>query len=349
MKKAMKLLSIVLCIALICTAFAACGGKEDANTTDPNAATSDAGAANEIPVDKVFNVGISQFVQHPALDLATKGFRERLTELLGKDHVKFDEQNAANNTDTCSTIASSFVASKVDLILANATPALTAAMAATSTIPIVGTSITDYATALQIDLDKWEGHTGINITGSSDLAPLDQQADMLMSLVPDAKTVGIIYCSAEANSKYQVNVVTKCLEDKGITVKAYSFADANDVQAVTTKAVAECDAIYIPTDNAAAESTEIINNIAEPAKKPIIAGEEGICEGCGVATLSISYYDIGVAAANQAYDILVNGKDPAEMDITFADNFEKKYVKSRAEALGIKIPEDYKEIVANAE
>ena len=135
---------------------------------------------------------------------------------------------------------------------------------------------------------------------------------MLMTLIPNAKTVGIIYCSGEANSKYQVDVVTKCLEEKNITVKVYPFADSNDVQAITTKAVAECDAIYIPTDNTAADSAEIINNIAEPAKKPIIAGEEGICKGCGVATLTISYYDIGVAAANQAYDILVNGKDPVE-------------------------------------
>ena len=358
MKKATKWLAIVLCLALIVTAFAACGGKDTGDTTTSAGETTSADqtttaakeelVTKEIPADKVYNVGISQLVQHPALDEATKGFKERLTELMGEAHVKFDEQNAANNTDTCSTIANSFVSKKVDLILANATPALTAAMAATPTIPIVGTSITDYATALKIDLDKWKGHTEINVTGSSDLAPLDQQADMLMTLIPNAKTVGIIYCSGEANSKYQVDVVTKCLGEENITVKVYPFADSNDVQAITTKAVAECDAIYIPTDNTAADSAEIINNIAEPAKKPIIAGEEGICKGCGVATLTISYYDIGVAAANQAYDILVNGKDPAEMDISFADKFEKKYVKSRAEALGIEIPSDYKEIVVEA-
>lgn len=326
MKKTMKWLSLALCVVLVLGVFAACGTK---NPTDP------------VDTDKVYNIGICQLVQHPALDAATLGFKEKLTKLLGEDKVNIDTQNASGDTATCATIANAFVASKVDLIMANATDALQAASTATDKIPVVGTSITDYATALEIPADKWTGKTGINVTGASDLAPLDQQADMIMTLIPDAKTVGILYCSAEANSKYQVDVVKKCLEEKNIEVKEYSFADSNDVQAVTTKAVSECDALYIPTDNTAAESTDVINNIAEPAGKPIIAGEEGICKGCGVATLSIDYYDIGVAAAEQAYEILVNGKNPAEMDITFAATFTKKYDKARAEALGIEIPSDY--------
>lgn len=341
----MKKLLAVLLAALMLFSLAACGGNTDADSTTVETTDASETTSAEIPEGKVFNVGICQLVQHEALDAATKGFQEKLTEMLGEEHVKFDVQNASGDSNTCSTIANRFVASKVDLIMANATPALQAAISATAEIPIVGTSVTDYATALDIDLDSWTGKTGINATGASDLAPLDQQAEMILALVPDAKTVGILYCSGEANSKYQVNVVKEYLEGKNIEVKEYSFADSNDIAAVVTKAVGECQALYIPTDNKAADNTEVINNIAEPAGIPIIAGEEGICKGCGIATLSISYYDIGVAAAVQAYEILVNGADPAEMDITFSKTFTKKYVKDRADALKIEIPEDYEAIV----
>lgn len=333
-----KLMAIVLA-ALLVFSLVACSGNTDNKQT-----SADDTSANAENAGKVYKVGICQLVQHDALDAATKGFQDKLTELLGEDNVEFDLQNASGDSNTCSTIVNRFVSSNVDLIMANATPALQAAVSATETIPIVGTSITDYATALNIDLDSWTGKTGINATGASDLAPLEQQAEMLMTLVPDAKKVGIIYCSGEANSKYQVNVVKEYLEAKDIEVIEYSFADSNDISAVVTKAVGECQALYIPTDNKAADNAELINNIAEPAGIPIIAGEEGICKGCGLATLSISYYDIGVAAANQAYDILVNGKNPAEMDITFSETFVKEYVKSRADALKISVPEEYKEI-----
>lgn len=336
----MKKLFAILLAALLVFSLVACSG----NTENEQTSASDSSANAENTDKKVYKVGICQLVQHDALDAATKGFQEKLTELLGEGNVEFDLQNASGDSNTCSTIVNRFVSSDVDLIMANATPALQAAVSATETIPIVGTSITDYATALNIDLDSWTGKTGINATGASDLAPLEQQAEMLMTLVPDAKKVGIIYCSGEANSKYQVNVVKEYLEAKDIEVVEYSFADSNDISTVVTKAVGECQALYIPTDNKAADNAELINNIAEPAGIPIIAGEEGICKGCGIATLSISYYDIGVAAANQAYEILVNGKDPAEMDIAFSETFVKEYVKSRADELKITVPEDYKEI-----
>lgn len=296
--------------------------------------------------DKTYKIGICQLVQHDALDAATQGFQDALTEKLG-DNVKFDVQNAAGDSATCATITNQFVNDNVDLIMANATPALQAAMAATADIPIVATSVTDFGTAL--DIKDWTGKTGINVTGSADLAPLEEQAAMVKELVPDAKTVGILYCSAEANSKYQADTVTKELENLGFEVKDYTVADTNEIASVTTKACSEVDCIYIPTDNTIASATAAVNEIAAPANIPIIAGEEGICKGCGVATLSISYYSLGQKAGEMAYDILVNGKDPADMDIEFATDLTKKYVEDRAAALNITVPDDYEAIDMSAE
>lgn len=292
--------------------------------------------------DGVYKVGICQLVQHPALDSATEGFQDALKEKLG-DKVKFDYQNASDDPATCTTIVNQFVASgDVDLIMANATPALQSAVSATADVPIVATSITDYATAL--DISDWTGKTGINVTGTADLAPLDKQAEMVKELVPAAKKVGILYCSSEANSKYQSDVVSGHFKKLGLDSTEYTFSDSNDITQVVTKACSECDVLYIPTDNKAAANTEIINNIAEPAGIPIVAGEEGICKGCGIATLSISYYSIGYNAGLMAYDILVNGKNPAEMDIQYTTEFTHKYMKSRCDKLKIEIPDTYEAI-----
>lgn len=296
---------------------------------------------------KKYKVGICQLVQHDALDAATQGFKDALTEKLGAENVEFDEQNAGGDSATCATITNQFVANGVDLIMANATPALQAAMAATTEIPIVATSITDYATALEIT--DWTGKTGINVTGTSDLAPLADQAAMIKELCPEAKTVAILYCSAEANSKYQADVITKELTTLGLESKVYTCADTNEIASITTQACQECDAIYIPTDNTIASATAAVNEIAEPAGIPIIAGEEGICKGCGVGTLSISYYSIGQKAGEMAAEILLNGANPAEMEIQYAADLTKKYVADRATALGITVPENYEAIDMTAE
>ena len=288
---------------------------------------------------KTYNVGILQLVQHPALDAATQGFKDALTEKLG-DNVKFDEQNASGDVPACATIATTLVSNGVDLIMANATAALQAAAAATSEIPILATSITHYGTALDMNED-WKGYTGINVSGTSDLAPLDQQAAMLLELLPEAKTVGILYCSAEANSVYQAQVVQSCLEEAGVEVKIYTFADSNDVSTVTATACDECDALYIPTDNTAASCAEAINNVAEPAGVPIVAGEEGICKGCGIATLSINYYDLGYTTGQMAVKILTGESDISEMPIEYFPNPVKKYNPTLCESLGITVPEDY--------
>jgi len=288
--------------------------------------------------EATYTVGVCQLVQHPALDAATQGFQDTLTAKLG-DAVTFDVQNASGDSNTCSTIVNSFVSNNVNLIMANATPALQAAVAATGDIPILGTSVTDYATAL--DIADWTGATGMNVSGTSDLAPLDQQAAMLHELFPDAKTVGLLYCSAEPNSKYQVDVITGYLTELGYETVEFTFADSNDVASVAQSACDGCDVIYIPTDNTAASCTEAIRNVVEPAAKPVIAGEEGICKGCGVATLSISYYDLGCATGEMAYEVLVNGADVATLDVAFAPNVTKEYNAELAELLGVTIPEDY--------
>ena len=283
-------------------------------------------------------VGICQLAQHDALDAATNGFMKALKDKLG-DKVRFDLQNASGEATNCTTICSKFVSDKVDLIMANATGALSAAAQATDTIPIVATSITDYATAL--DIKDWNGTTGFNVTGTADLAPLEQQAAMIKELVPNAKMVGILYCSSEPNSKFQSTVMQEKLKALGFECKEFTFVDTNDVTAVTQQAAAECDAIFAPTDNTVASNSPAINNVLEPAKIPLIAGEQGICEKCGIATLSISYYDIGYKAGEMAYEILVNGADPAKIAIEYSKDLTKKYMADRCRELGITVPDGY--------
>ena len=288
--------------------------------------------------EDTYRVGICQLVQHVALDAATQGFQDALKEKLG-DKVTFDVQNASGDSNTCSTIVNNFISSGVNLIMANATPALQAAVAATGDIPILGTSVTDYATAL--DIDNWSGATGMNVSGTSDLAPLEQQAEMLHELFPAASNVGLLYCSAEPNSKYQVDVITKYLTALGYECIEFTFADSNDVSSVAQNACEGSDVLYIPTDNTAASCTEAIRNVLEPAMKPAIVGEEGICAGCGVATLSISYYDLGYATGEMAYEVLVNGADVSTLAVRFAPNVTKEYNAEMCALLGIQIPDDY--------
>ena len=326
-----KFLAMALALVML-LGLAACGSK-----TEPAADGSAAEAAT--PSDDAFVVGICQLVQHEALDAATQGFKDALIEAFGEDGVVFDEQNAAGDPATCSTICDGFVTEGVDLILANATPALQAAATATDSIPVLGTSITEYGVAL--DLDNFNGVVGTNVSGTSDLAPLDEQAKMVTELCPDAETVGILYCASEANSVYQAEVVKSELEAAGLTVNVYTFSDSNDVAAVTGTACDECDALYIPTDNTAASCTEAINNVAQPAGVPIIAGEEGLCKGCGIATLSISYYELGRATGEMAAKILKGEANVAEMEIGYDPNPVKKYNPELVEALGVTIPDDY--------
>ena len=273
-----------------------------------------------------YKIGIVQLVEHVALDAATEGFKQAIIDELGEDAVEF-------------------VSNNVDLIMANATPALQAAAAATGDIPILGTSVTEYGVALEIK--NFNGTVGGNISGTSDLAPLDKQAEMITEWCPDAKNVGLLYCSKEANSQYQVDVVKAELEKKGLTATLYPFTDSNDLAQICTTAADKSDVIYVPTDNTVAENTGIIDNICEPKKIPVIAGEEGICSGCGIATLSISYYDLGYTTGKMAVKILKDGADISTMPIEYAEKQTPKFNKQNCEALGITPLEGYTAIEEN--
>ncbi len=316
MKKRIICLALAALMVLSAFAFTGCGEKK----------------ANDKYV-----VGICQLVQHAALDAATQGFMDALNEALpGK--VEFQNKNASGEANNCATIVNGFVSDKVDLIMANATPALTAAVSATKDIPILGTSITAYGVAL--DIADFSGTVGGNVSGTSDLADLSAQAAMITDWFPDTKTVGLLFCSAEPNSRYQIEEVAKYLADKGIESKEFAFTDTNDVTAVTQAAADYADVIYIPTDNTAAANTEAIANVLIPAKVPAICGEEGICKGCGVATLSISYYDLGVTTGKMAAKILTGETDISKMPIEYT-SATKKYNASMCDALGIKPLDGY--------
>lgn len=316
MKKRIICLALAALMVLSAFAFTGCGEKK----------------ANDKYV-----VGICQLVQHAALDAATQGFMDALNEALpGK--VEFQNKNASGEANNCATIVNGFVSDKVDLIMANATPALTAAVSATKDIPILGTSITAYGVAL--DIADFSGTVGGNVSGTSDLADLSAQAAMITEWFPDTKTVGLLFCSAEPNSRYQIEEVAKYLADKGIESKEFAFTDTNDVTAVTQAAADYADVIYIPTDNTAAANTEAIANVLIPAKVPAICGEEGICSGCGVATLSISYYDLGVTTGKMAAKILTGEIDISKMPIEYT-SATKKYNASMCDALGIKPLDGY--------
>ena len=318
-----KIIAIVLS-ALMLVSMTACGGSKPAAD------------------DGKYTIGIIQLVTHDALDAATNGFMDAVKAELGEENVTFDLQNAAGDSNTCSTIVNSFVSNNVDLIMANATPALQAAAAATADIPILGTSVTEYGVAMGIE--NFTGTVGGNVSGTSDLAPLDKQADMVQEWFPDAKNVGLLYCSAEPNSQYQVDTIQTMLEAKGYTCTKFAFADSNDMAAITQSAADASDVIYVPTDNAVASGTGIIDGICQAAGVPIIAGESGICSGCGVATLSISYYDLGVATGKMAAKILKGEADISTMPIEYAATSTPKYNPTICSALGLTAPADYESL-----
>ena len=295
------------------------------------------GASEKKAAPGTFKVGVVQLVQHPALDAATEGFMKALVEQLG-DKVSFDIQNASGEINNCATIVNGFVSSNTDLIMANATPALTAAVSATNTIPVLGTSVTDYGVAL--DIDNFSGLVGTNVSGTSDQPPLDEQARMILEIFPGVKKVGMLYCSAEANSIFQVAKVEEVLKAAGVETRHFAFTDTNDIASVTQNATQWAQVVYIPTDNTAASNTEAIANILVPAKVPAFCGEQSLCEGCGVATLSISYYDLGKTTGNMAAKILKGEAKVSEMPIEYAPAI-KMYNAKMCEVYGIKAPAGY--------
>ena len=322
----MKKLLLVLLSMLVVLALAGC----------TNANGGDSG--NEGPEETaVFHIGIIQFAPHTALDAATEGFKDVV--LAAFPDADIDFKNASGDIATCAPIVDGFVNEGVDLIMANATPAVQAASNATGDIPILGTSVTDYGAGLGID--NFNGVTGVNVSGTSDLAPLDQQAQMILDLFPETKTVGILFCSNEANSKYQVQVVKETLEGKGIAVVEGAFTDSNDIAMVTEDLCSQCDTLYIPTDNTAATCAETIANVVLEKKVPVIAGEEGICKLCGVATLTIDYYELGRVTGEMAVKVLNGEADVATMPIEYFPDPVKKFNPAICELFDLTVPDDF--------
>lgn len=315
MKKLCKTFAVVLMLAMALGLTACSDGKDDG-----------------------YDVGVCQLMQHAALDDATAGFVQALKDELGEDNVRVNVQNASGEMTLCSTIISQFLAEDVDLIMANATPALQAAYAATAEVPIIGTSVTEYGVAL--GLENFSGVVGGNVSGTSDLASLEEQAAMVREWFPDAKRVALLYCSAEANSKYQVDVMKAQLEAMGYSCEYTSFSDSNDLASVVENCVAGYDLIYVPTDNTVATNTEIIDNICRSAGTPVIGGDGGICRGCTVATLCIEYYDLGYAAGRMAAKVLTGQADISEMPIAYAEA-SKVYNAELCAELGITPPAGY--------
>lgn len=313
-----KLVSVILALAiLVCTAvcFTSCKTTEE------------------------YTVGICQLMQHEALDEATRGFKEGLTAALEKEGktVKFDEQMAQGDSTICTTIINSFVTNDVDLIMANATPALQSAYNATTKIPIVGTSITEYGVALGIE--NFSGTVGANVTGTSDLASLATQAELLVETLDleEGSKIGIIYCASEPNSAYQVANIKTMLEDKGMVCTVNPFNDSNDLPSIAANVASTSDAIFLPNDNTVVSNAALIYSACSPLDVPVFTGDTGSLKICGYATLSASYYNIGYEAGEMAADILLGNKNIEEMPIGYDPNPKKYYNKAICEELGIDI------------
>ena len=318
-----KLLSAAIAATMTLT-LAACGTSQDDGQSADN--------------PDAYIVGICEQMEHVSLSEATRGFKDGLVEILGEDSVVFREQNAGGEQANCTTIIDGFVSDGVDLILANATWPLQAAASATNSIPVLGTSVTDYATAL--NLDNFDGTIGRNISGTSDLVDLEAQTQIVQELFPEAENVGLLYCSGEPNSVYQIETVRGYLEDMGYTCEVYAFTDVNDLASVTQAACDSSDVIYIPTDNTVAANTESVANVVLAAGVPVVGGDPGICSGCGVATIATDYYELGKLTAQMAAEILTGEADISTMAVQYGP-MQKIYNAANCDTLNITVPEDY--------
>ena len=325
----MKRILAMMLSTMMLLSLCACGGSDESG-----AASGDG--------DSAYSVGIVQLVQHIALDQATQGFQDALTEKLG-DSVKFDVQVAGGDVTNCTAIVTKFVNADVDLIMGNATPAVIAAKEATATIPIIGTSVTDYVAAEAAIVESNEAPGG-NVTGYSDMSDIAAHVELTQKLCPDAKTVAIVYCSAEPNSVIQGGQAEELYGAAGFKTVTLTASDITTISTVVSSACDQADVIYIPTDNLFSENMESVKNITEPAKIPVICGEGGMVQSGGTASVAIDYYTLGFRAGEMAYEIMVNGADPATTPIGFmtADDMSLVLNEENIAAIGLTIPEDLK-------
>ncbi|MCL2333163.1 MAG: ABC transporter substrate-binding protein [Actinomycetia bacterium] len=298
------------------------------------------GSSGNANVTKTYQIGVLQPVEHPSLDTIYKGFQEGLKEQGYADKVKLDFQNAQGDQNNMNTIAQRFVADKKDLVLAIATPAAQAIAAQTKDIPVVGAAITSFTAAKLVESNE---RPGGNVTGVSDMAPVDAQVALIIDLAPQAKTVGFLYNSGEANSVEQVGLIRKAVEAKGLKTTELTVTSSNDVQQVAQALVKKCDVIYSPTDNTVASAMPTVAQVANAAKIPVIVGADSMVTDGGLATAGVNYTELGKKAAAMAVDIL-KGAKPADMPIKVMTNeYQVVINKKVATLLGITIPDKYKD------
>ena len=320
MKKKAKAISLALA-GVMMLSLAACSGKAPEKTEAPadttEAQSSESAGGTETTAAKTadgkqYKIGVLQLVQHTALDASNKGFIQALDDA-GLNYT-VDQQNASGDQPTCQTIASKLVNDGDDLILAIATPAAQAVAGATSEIPVLVTAVTDPAAS---DLVESNDMPGGNISGTSDLTPVKEQISLLKKILPDAKTVGILYCTAESNSEIQAKMAKEAIEAAGMTAVDYTVSSSNEIQTVVTSMVGKVDAIYAPTDNTIAAGMATVAMIANENKLPTICGEDGMVKAGGLATYGIDYYELGYLTGQQAVKILTEGADVSKMPIEY--------------------------------
>lgn len=294
--------------------------------------------------DNTLTIGIIQYSEHLALDSARKGFIEALDDngYVDGKNIKIDYQNAQGDQSNLSTISDRFVSEDVDLILAIATPAAQSVAGKTTEIPILGTAITDFVSA---KLATTNEEPGGNVTGTSDLNPVKEQVELLARLVPDVKTIGVMYTSSEDNSILQASLAKEVIENLGLEYEEVTVTNSNDVQQATQSIVGRCDAIYIPTDNVFASAMPMVHSVTMESKTPVVAGADSMVVDGALATIGINYKDLGYQTGIMATKILKDGVDPATMPIETAETLHHIVNGLVAEEIGIEIPDDLVEYI----
>lgn len=340
MSKLKKTLAVVLCVLMVCVFGAGCAQQSDAPSQQPDASD----GASTAPDGEKYKIGIIQYMDHVALDSAREGFLAALKDngYTEGENLELDYQNAQGDQSNLSTISKSFVSQDMDLVLGIATPAVQSIAGETETIPVVGTAVTDYTSA---KLAKSDDAPGYNVTGTSDMNPIEEQIELLQQLCPDAKTVGVLYTSSEDNSVLQAGLAKQYIEAAGLEYVEMTVTGTNDVQQATQAIVKKCDVIYVPTDNTFASAMPTVYGVVSESKTPVICGEAGMVESGGMATLGINYYDLGYQTGLMAIKILKGEAEPATMPIEKAQKFDYAISKEFVDAIGLEVPDELQEYV----
>ncbi|HHV95067.1 MAG TPA: ABC transporter substrate-binding protein [Clostridiaceae bacterium] len=355
MKKHVRILAIVLGIMMLATIAGGCSNKESTTSTSQSGQSQSQSQNENVTQDtketntsKKQKIGIIQYIEHVALDAAREGFVAALEDNGYKDgeNIEIDYQNAQGDQSNLSTISDRFISNQVDLILAIATPAAQAVAGKTKEIPILGTAITDYVAAKLVNSNE---APGTNVSGTTDMNPIKEQIDLLLKLVPDAKTIGVLYTSSEDNSIVQAKIAREIIEGLGLNYVEVTVTNSNEVQQATQSIVEKCDAIYIPTDNVFASAMPIVHGVTSQSKTPVICGEAGMVQTGGLATLGINYWELGYQTGLMAIKVLKGEAHPSTMPIESSTKFDFAINGTVAEEIGLEIPEDLKQYIIEGE